>query len=86
MAEQNQLPPRKLGRGFAMICAGLLILVPSGLCTGFFSISSLVDMMSANRSEANYDTGIFWLSLMIGGPPILAGIALVYFGMRLNRP
>ena len=61
MAEPASSPPRRLGRGFAMICAGLLILVPCGLCTGYFSIISLVDMVTASRSQSNYDTGIFWL-------------------------
>jgi hypothetical protein len=83
MAEQRSGQPRRFGRGFAMICAGFLVLVPSGLCTGFFNILSVVGMISS--SPSGYETGIFWLSLMFGGPPILLGIALIFVGMRLNR-
>jgi hypothetical protein len=83
MAEQRPGPPRKFGRGFAMICAGLLVLVPSGLCTGVVSVVSLVGVIG--NSPSGYEIGVFWMSLMIGGAPILLGIALIFVGMRLNR-
>ena len=66
-----------------MICAGLLVLVPSGLCTGFVSVVSLVS--AVGNSPSGYEIGVFWISLMVGGPPILMGIALIFVGRRLNR-
>jgi hypothetical protein len=66
-----------------MICAGLLVLVSSGLCTGYFSFFPLADMIGS--SPSSYAGEVVWFALVLGGPPILMGIVPICVGMRLNR-
>jgi hypothetical protein len=57
----------------ALICAGLLILVPSGLCTAYFGIAMIGD------------SKYFLAVPMVGGPPIVLGAVLFLIGLRLRR-
>jgi hypothetical protein len=61
-----------------ILVIGLLILVPSGLCTGLFAFSPLF-------SPGGGDTGLAGLALVIGGPFVLGGAALVLWGIRRLR-
>ena len=62
----------------ALLVIGLLILVPSGLCTGGIGVSSLFDNAT--------DFGEFLvLVLPIAGVPIAIGAALVYAALKLRR-
>lgn len=54
----------------AQLVIGLLILVPSGLCTAFF-------MSAGNQMEG--------IALIIGGPFVLLGGWLVSLGVRKMR-
>jgi hypothetical protein len=47
MSEDPSIPPpsRMIG-GMALIIVGLLILIPSGLCTAVFGGGALLDMFS----------------------------------------
>ena len=67
--------------GMALIVIGLLILIPSGLCTAVFGGMSIFEMFSSS-------TGLDVLpeALMIGGPFILIGFILFRVGTNLRRP
>ncbi len=67
----------------ALLVIGLLILIPSGLCTGVFGGGALYDMLTG--SPDNMASGIFWAAVTIGGIPILIGAALVYAAFRVRR-
>jgi len=64
MPQASQEAP---GCAIALIVVGLLILVPSGLCTTVVGLSSL---------------GSLGIALVIGGPFILAGGGMVLSGIR----
>ena len=78
-------PPRKRWGGLAitLLVIGLLIVVPSGLCTGIFGVGALYDMMTSSSAEG---FSILVEALMIGGIPLAIGAALVYaaFKARTN--
>lgn len=59
---------------------GLLILIPSGLCTGLFGIGYLF-------SGGNLDETLSMLFsvAMIGGIPTLIGFFMVWSGLALRR-
>jgi hypothetical protein len=67
-----QPPPRRRwsAAAIALLVVGLLILIPSGLCTGVFAIPMLADW----SSEA---TSYLLVVLVYGGPFIAIGTALV---------
>jgi hypothetical protein len=67
-----------------MICAGWLVLVSSGLCTGYVSFFSLAEMIHGS-AMSRYATVTFWIALAVGAPAILMGIALIFGDRRLNR-
>jgi hypothetical protein len=73
-------PGRMLG-GMALIVIGLLILIPSGLCTAFFGAMSIWETITGG-------TGLNVLSeaLIVGAPFILVGALLFYAGRRLRKP
>jgi hypothetical protein len=73
-------PGRMLG-GMALIIIGLLILIPSGLCTAFFGAMSIWETISGG-------TGLSVLpeALMFGAPFIVVGALLFYAGRRLRKP
>ena len=75
-------PPRRRGAAaIALIVVGLLILIPSGLCTSAFVIMGLVTMFS----EPGDSTSSFMEALVFGGPFILVGAALLALGLRGRR-
>ena len=90
MYDPNTAPPPKAGRphwtagAIAVLVIGLLILVPSGLCTGVFGFGALYEMMTAssNNSEA---TSILAAALVIGGLPIALGAILVFVAFQMRR-
>ena len=78
-------PPRKRWGGLAitLLVIGLLIVVPSGLCTGIFGVGALYDMVTSSSAEG---LSILVEALMIGGIPLAIGAALIYaaFKARTN--
>jgi hypothetical protein len=66
-------PPRWTGPSIALFAIGLLILAPSGLCTGLGLLFTLADLSAAG------------IVLTVGGIPIALGAALVYAGLKLRR-
>jgi hypothetical protein len=75
--------PRKSGSiaaGIALVMLGLLVFVPSGLCTGVFVIGSIVQEMSHPGSSGMMSMG--FVALVIGGPFVAGGAALLWFGIK----
>lgn len=82
---EPQPPPRKphwSALAITLLVIGLLILIPSGLCTGVFGAGALYDMFTSSSSEG---ASILLEALMIGGIPIAIGAALVYAAFRVRR-
>lgn len=74
---QKQKPrPRWTGAAIALVSIGLLMLIPSGLCTGIIGLSALFD------SSGGYDSGLLRIALLIGGPFVVLGALLVRTGLR----
>jgi NADH:ubiquinone oxidoreductase subunit 5 (subunit L)/multisubunit Na+/H+ antiporter MnhA subunit len=67
----------------ALIVIGLLILVPSGLCTGFFTIYPIVSAIFDRSGSISAD--MFSLALLIGGPFIILGGFMVWRGVKRLR-
>jgi hypothetical protein len=76
--------PRRTAGSIALICIGLLILVPSGLCSAFFGINFLVSMKSAGEGP-DYAKAFLELVPFFGGPPIVIGALLLWWGLRRAR-
>lgn len=79
----KSVPPRK-GITIALICIGLLILIPSGLCTAVFGASVLVGMNEPGEA-VNYARAFAWLVPIFAGPPIALGTALLIWGLKRYR-
>ena len=71
--------PRWTFGAVALFVLGMLILVPSGLCTGVVGILSLFDSSSGFGE-------FLAIVLPFAGPPMAIGAALVYAGLKLRRP
>lgn len=65
-----------------LMVIGLLILIPSGLCTGIFGIGALYDMFTSSSDEG---LSILMEALPIGGIPLAIGGILVYAGFQARR-
>ncbi len=65
----------------AMIVLGLLVFVPSGLCTGLLVVGSIVTSLSEGSSAG-------WMAasaLAIGGPFVVGGGVLIWHGVKELR-
>jgi hypothetical protein len=67
----------------AVLVIGMLILVASSLCTGFFLIASLLQVLTSHLSNNDFEWTI--TALVVGGPLTLFGGLLVWISTRLNR-
>lgn len=68
--------PRWTGSAIALVLIGFLILIPSGLCTAVFGLGDLMG------SGGGY---MLVLALIVGGPFVVLGIALIRSGLRERR-
>ena len=74
---------RNVAGGIALLVIGLVILIPSGLCTGVMAGAAIFSAFS--RGGANI--GLLMPALIFGGPFVAGGGALVWQGIkRLRRP
>lgn len=78
MTEQG--PRRNVAGGIALLVLGLVILVPSGLCTGIMAIGAIVSMFRYPSA-----VGLLPTALIFGGPFVAAGSALVWQGIKRLR-
>jgi hypothetical protein len=85
MADSPNLQPRRSGAAIALIAIGLLILVPSGLCSAVFGIGFLHDALTGTGETAAYARGLIWVVPIAGGPPMLLGALLLWLGLRRRR-
>jgi hypothetical protein len=79
----NDPPTGTLAGTIVLLVLGLLVLVPSGLCTGYFGIAGAAAMFEPR--DAGY--GVLFLAgaLILGGPFVAAGIAMLWIGVRRMR-
>jgi hypothetical protein len=81
-ADPQSLPsgkPHWTAASIALCVLGLLILVPSGLCTALVGGSIFVEGL------ANADLSGIVVVLIYGGIPVAMGAALVYAALKLRR-
>jgi hypothetical protein len=71
-------PARWTGAAVTLVIIGLLILVPSGLCTGVFGIAGLVGSFGSSGGGM----GLLAMALIVGGPFVVLGALLVRTGLR----
>jgi hypothetical protein len=69
-------PQRRTVGAIVLISLGLLLLVPSGLCTG---VMGLLDLFGKGGG------GLLILALVYGGLPLAIGAVLLIFGLNLPR-
>ena len=67
-----------------LLVIGLLILVPSGLCTALFGVGAIVGAF-IQPNQAASALSSFLMMLVVGGIPIGIGAALVYAALRIRR-
>jgi hypothetical protein len=73
-------PPLKwTGATLALFMIGLLILIPSGLCTGVFGLIAL------SQGAGDDMIGVLLEAVVFGGPFILLGGGLVYAALQLRK-
>jgi len=80
--ERSSPPPPKpsLGTAIALIVVGLVIFVPSGLCTGFLVLAPLVASLSNPRAAS--ESSMAAVALFVGGPFVIGGGVLLWVGFK----
>ncbi|HYM29953.1 MAG TPA: hypothetical protein VEU47_01550 [Candidatus Cybelea sp.] len=79
-------PVFKPGGGVALIVIGVLILVPSGLCTAVMGIPFILDSTRGRGPDNLFDlSGALILVGLFGGIPMLIGSLLLWLGLRKRR-
>jgi hypothetical protein len=76
-------PPRRSRTSIALITVGLLILIPSGLCTGTVGVIFLWNEILQVGFLGFLD--MLELVLTVGGVPIAIGAGLLFWGLRRSR-
>jgi membrane protein implicated in regulation of membrane protease activity len=71
-------PARWTGAAVALLIIGLLILIPSGLCTSAFGIAAL----AGGFGSSGVDMSLLAMALIVGGPFVVLGALLVRTGLR----
>ena len=82
----NPPPPRAdtLGGTIVLLVLGTLVLVPSGLCTGYFGIAGFTAMIGKTDTQGLGQL-FFFGALILGGPFVVAGTAMLWIGIRRWR-
>jgi hypothetical protein len=78
---QPEQPPRRhwTASAVALLVIGLLILVPSGLCTAFFGIMGILYGSGADALNTLSE------ALVFGGPFVVVGALFVVLGFRARK-
>ena len=74
--------PKWTGFASALFAIGLLILIPSGLCTSIFGLGALYDAVTGSGSDA---LEFLVEALVVGLPFIAIGVGLVMAGRSISR-
>ncbi|HEY4114251.1 MAG TPA: hypothetical protein VGM17_09345 [Rhizomicrobium sp.] len=84
MRDTPQLPPQPRWGviSVALMVIGLLILVPSGLCTGLMGLGALFSVFTGNVRDA---TSTLAMVAVVGGIPVVIGGVLVFAALKLRR-
>lgn len=91
MTKSDQTPrPHWTAGSVALIVIGLMILIPSGLCTTMMGIGYIVDMFAYQRGSlvtilAGGLPSALILPAVIGGPFIALGAFLIHLGWRRRK-
>jgi len=91
LTEPDQPTQRHWTAGsIALIVIGLLILVPSGLCTTVVGIGYVIDMFAYQRENlvtllTGGLPGALMMPLLFGGPFIALGAYLIHLGWRRRK-
>jgi hypothetical protein len=83
----SQLPPKpqhSIAGALALLVLGLLILVPSGLCTGIMGGGAILTMVTYPKN-ASGSVGLLSMALIIGGPFVIGGAAMVWNAVKWLR-
>lgn len=81
--EKHNPAPESSGSMFAAIALvvfGLVVFVPSGLCTGLFFFSPIIQ--SFNHPSQNGDLTMSGIALIVGGPFVAGGFSMLWFGAK----
>ena len=70
--------------GIAFLVLGLLIFVPSGICTGIFGGGALLDAVTHPDNWSDSSSMLF-AAILFGGPFVVAGILLIRVGIKRLR-
>jgi hypothetical protein len=71
------------GAGIALVVIGLLMLVPSGLCTGVLGIMGAAEAIGRNNWSDLFQG--LTEALSFGFVPILLGSVLLWAGLQLRK-
>jgi len=76
-------PVGSVAGAIAMLIIGLVIFIPSGLCTGIIGVGALIEMFASPRNS----DGIVMIvmPLVVGGPFVAGGFALIWSGIKRLR-
>ena len=69
----------------ALLVIGLLILIPSGLCTAVFGGSILVEGLTNPGGTLRESLSIILLVLLFGALPMAVGAVLVWAGFKARQ-
>jgi len=81
---QPEAPPRRSAVAIAMIVIGLMILIPSGLCTSVFAGGAFMSLFTESGGAQDFFM-VVTEALFIGAPFIAIGTLLLVMGLRRPR-
>ena len=82
--EQSARPRYSAAGTAALMIIGLLILVPSGLCTGIFGGGAVLDAI-VHPENIGDSVSMIGAALVFGGPFVAVGGGLVWLGVKRMR-
>jgi hypothetical protein len=82
--DPDSKPRYSAGGTAALLVIGLLILVPSGLCTGILGGGAVLDAI-INPQNAGDSVSMIVMAAIVGGPFVAVGGVLVWFGVKRLR-
>ena len=63
----------------ALVVIGLVVLVPSGLCTGFFFLTPIIQALE-HPNQSNFT--LSGIALVVGGPFVVGGFSMLWYGVK----